>query len=97
EFRRVLFRSVPGTGFGRPPADVADVAAAVEGGIGVEDLAPEPGCREAEPVVVADNGREVADADEEIGRTVAVANEGDHVALGVAALEPGEAGGVAVA
>ena len=49
-----------GTAIGAAPAQVAEPAAAVRRGVGVEHLAPEARARHAHAVVVARDGREVA-------------------------------------
>jgi hypothetical protein len=74
-----------------------DVAAAVAGGVGVEDFVPGGDVfGDAEAVVVADDGGEVGDG-EEGGAVGVVAEEGEDVVVGGVAGDPGEAGGVGVA
>ena len=70
-------------------AQVADVAAAVGGGIGVEDFAVEAGLGDADAIIFADYGREIRDDDQEIFVVVTrAAHETQYAVFGVSAIEP---------
>src|SRR5690349_10085747 len=71
-------------------AEVAEPAAAVERGVAIQQLAPAAAAGNAEPVVVARYRREIADHGDRRIVLTALANEGEHALLPVAALDPAE-------
>src|SRR5688572_7283489 len=73
---------VAGHVLGVQAAGIAEAAAAVVGGIAVQQLAPVAAARHAEAVVVARHGREIED-DENV-----IAQECQHALLPVAAADP---------
>src|SRR5205807_6666513 len=93
---RRLRQVVPGLRLRRDAALVPDVRASVEARVAVHELDPAAGAREAEPVVVTGNRREVAAADEHALIVERAAREGEYVRRGVVRLDPAEAGGVEV-
>src|SRR5690242_10840476 len=71
-------------------AVVAEVAAAVERGIAVQELAPVAAARHADAVIVPRNGREVANHEQRRHALAGLAQEREHALLPVAALHPAE-------
>src|SRR5712671_6382143 len=84
--------AVPRGGLARYAARVAHVAAAVEGRVGVEDLAVVAGAGDPDPVAGAGDRGEVARAQEEALLPAGEAAERHHALLPVAAVDPLEAG-----
>src|SRR5215472_13681350 len=78
----------------RPP--VPDIAAAVDGRIGVEHLAPAPGKRHLDPVVAVNLRREIHHHQAPLVGLTALAQPGKDATVGVVHDQPLEAGGVAV-
>src|SRR5678816_1369929 len=72
-------------------AEVADVAAAVGLGVGVEDFFIPAFARHSYPVAFADDGGGVDDEDEDLA-SAAAAQEGDDGVVGVVEVDPLEAG-----
>src|SRR4029079_7236853 len=72
-------------------AKIAEARAAVRRRVGVEKLAPIAAARYAEAIVVARYRGEVADDEDRRRGIGALAQEGDHALLPVAALHPAEA------
>lgn len=71
-------------------AHVADVGAAVVGGVGVHDFAVVAGLRNAEAVTFADDGRSVDNGNDEVFGFFAAANEGKNAVIGVVGVDPFE-------
>ena len=69
---------------------VADVGAAVVGGVGVHDFAIEAGLRNAETVTFADDRRGVDDGNDEVFSVFAAADEGKNTVVGVVGVNPFE-------
>src|SRR5207249_7034450 len=86
----------PGARLGLDTAQVADVRAAVELGVGVDRLAPATAVRQADPVLLAWDGREVGDGGDGALTVAGHANEGNDVALDVVRVQPAEARGLEV-
>ena len=78
--RRVLLRG--------DAAEVALVASTVEAGVGIDGFAPESTHRQAEAIVRARDGRQVEDDGHPPGAIAALAHEGQHAVVGVAAVDP---------
>ena len=78
-------------------AEIAHAAAAVMGGVAVEDLLPPTGVRDADAEIGARDGGEVEHGHEGFGVFNSVAEPAEGAALGVVAVDPGESGGVGVA
>jgi hypothetical protein len=87
---------VEGHLLGLDPAAVADAAAAVFGGVGVEALAPAAGEGAADPVILARHGREVADDERDVARLAAAAQIGERALLPIGGVDPLEPLGLAV-
>ena len=77
-------------------ADVADIAAAVMGGVGVEHLAPVAAEGHADAIVAIDVRREVDDHQAPRVLVDSLAQPGEHVAVGVIGDQPFEAGLLAI-
>src|SRR5688500_10195159 len=86
------------------PAEVPLTAAAVLGGVAVEDLPPEAGLRRAHAIVLPDDRREVEHSQHALAPRAplslafipAEAQQRDHAVLAVVGVDPLEAGGVVV-
>src|SRR5260370_41980335 len=72
----------------RDRSGVADVAAAVDGGIGVEDLAPPAAARHLEAVVPPHRGGEIGRDDAQPVRVLRLAQPHGYAAFGVIANDP---------
>ena len=79
------------------PPHVADVAAAVDLGVGVEGLAPAPGVGQADPQVVVGHGGQVGHHGHRRVTVGAVADERQQVGVGVVGVDPLEGRRVVVA
>src|SRR5437868_5615910 len=77
-------------------AGIADVGAAIMGGVGIERLAPFAAERHADAVVVVDVRREVHDDHASLASGKSLAQPGEHIAVGVIHGQPCEPGGFAV-
>ena len=77
-------------------AGVADAAAGVVGGVGVQHFAPEPRLRHAEEIVLARHRREIAHDQGRWIVVVAETQEGDDTCLVVGCVDPFEAAALAV-
>src|SRR5439155_25660033 len=84
---------VPWSRLGVQPAEVPRAGAAVEGGVGVQGLAPAPRPRQADPVLEAWDRREVADAGERAAPARVQAEERERVVARVVRFQPAEAVG----
>ena len=82
---------LPGDRAGLDAAEVADVRAAVEAGVGVDDLAPGARAWQPEPVSLARDRRQVGDEDDDALVVGRLAGEGEDVRVGVVGLDPPEA------
>src|SRR5690625_4389077 len=69
---------------------IPDPAAAIFGGIRVQDFAPDAALRQAEIVIMAHHGRHVRDGDHHIAVAVAPL-EAENGLLDITALDPGKA------
>src|SRR5579885_3857282 len=78
-------------------ACIADAAAAVFDGVGVDALEPAAGARHADQPILADDRGEVAADERRLAGRGAVPGEDDDARLGIAAIDPLEALGFAVA
>ena len=83
-------------GLGGAAAEVTDVAATVDRGVGIEHLLPVAGARNADAVARAGLGGEVAADDDEIRGVAIAAKVGEDALVGVVAVDPLEAGRIAV-
>src|SRR5579883_1056493 len=88
--------AVPGDRSGGDPPDVPLAAAAVERGVGVEDLLPGAAARDADAVVVPRDGGAVAGDQDPIAGVLPLAEKADDALLGVVHIGPGEAIGLAI-
>src|SRR5581483_4967659 len=95
--RRAEGLAVPGVRLGDHALPVAHVGAAVDVGVAVEQLAPAPAERKADAEALVHHRREVGDADHPGEAVRVVADEADHVLVGVARVDPAEALGRHVA
>ena len=77
-------------------ADIPDIAAAVMRGVRIENLAPFAGERHPDAVIVIDVRRKIHDDEAARAGVVALADPGEHVAVGVVGDDPFEAGLVAI-
>src|SRR3977135_2273065 len=80
----------PGHGFRLDHALVADAAAAIVLGVGVDALAPFAWSRHPDAIVVAHHGREIAN-DKDGRRGIRLSQKSEHAVVGVTALNPFEA------
>ena len=81
-----------GIGSGGLAADVAEVGAAVDGGVGIEDFLVKAGAGDADDIAFADDGCGVHDHDDEVFVMIfSVADEGKNAVVGVIAIYPFEA------
>src|ERR1700687_2335896 len=80
----------PGVLTGVHAAEVADVRAAIDEGIGVEDFFVVAGARDADAIAVTDDGSGVEDDDDHVVRVFAAADEANHSVVGVVGIEPFE-------
>jgi hypothetical protein len=69
-------------------AHVADVGAAIMGGVSVHDFAVETGLWNAETVALAYHGRGVDDSDDKVFRVFAAADERKNAVIGVVGVNP---------
>src|SRR3990170_305322 len=77
---------------GLDPAPVPPAAAAVLGaGVAVQHLLPEAAAGDADAVVAAGHGGEVADDEDEVVGRAPAAEEADNALVGVAGVDPFEA------
>src|SRR4051794_40310470 len=76
---------------GLHPAEIAHATAAIDRRIAVEDLAPAAGLRHAQDVIRAGHRREITN-DEHRRTGTPEAQESEHARLGVAEVDPFEAG-----
>ena len=72
-------------------AHVADVGAAVEGGVGVHDFAVEARIGDTQAIAFTDHRRSVHDGDDEVFRVFAPADESEDTVVGVIGVDPFEA------
>ena len=72
------------------PAQIADVAAAVDRRVAIEHFLPRPADGHTQAVVVPRDRREVAHHEHDILRLLAAAQERDHGVLPVLVVDPGE-------
>src|SRR5690348_9487493 len=91
-----LIESVRGRGFRVDAAVVADVAAAVNRGVAVQELGVVTLLRHADAVLGARNRREVEHHDEVLAAVARVAHHRDDAVLVVVAVDPAEARGLEV-
>src|SRR5512144_1839955 len=77
-------------------AEVPDAAPAVLGRVTVRDFAPETVVRDADPIAVARHRREIEDCRDDVRCRPTAPENGDDAALGVRAVDPGEAAGLEV-
>src|SRR5580700_6765350 len=77
-------------------AHVTDVASAIRGRVGVENLAIESRTRHADAVTATYHRRKITDAYDAAASTRRYAHESNQVAVGVVGLEPSKARGVGV-
>ena len=71
-------------------AFVADVGAAVVGGVGVHDFAVETGIGDSEAVAFADHRSGVDDGHDEVSRILAAANKTKNAVVGIVGVNPFE-------
>src|SRR5206468_1012128 len=88
--------AVPGDVLCVDRSEVALAAAAVDGGIAVQDLQPAPASRDADAVARPWDGCEIAGEDQRVATIVPAADEGDDARLPVVAVDPLETRGVEV-
>src|SRR5262245_28826597 len=74
------------------PAEVLHAASAVEWGVAVERLAPEPASRNAQDIVRSRHRREVADNEQRATATPRLPHKADDARVGIVAVDPLEAG-----
>ena len=75
---------------------VADVATTVVARISVDELSPGARARQPDAVARANDRREIRDCDDHALATLGLANEREHVGVGVVYLKPVEALGIEV-
>ena len=90
--RRARELAIDGVDF----ADVADIAAAIMGGVRIEHFLPLAAERHANAVIAIDVGREIDDHQAPRVLVESLAQPGEHVAVGVIGDQPFEAGLVAI-
>src|SRR5262249_15082507 len=93
-YQTELGNSSPLQRAGRTP--VPDIAAAVNGGIGVEDLVPGAGKRNLDAIVAVDFGGEVDNDQTALLRLASFAQPGEDAAVGVVHHQPLESGRLAI-
>jgi len=81
--------ALPGDGVGMRAAHVADVAAAIDLGVGVEDLLVKSFAGHSEAVAFADNRRGIDDEDQR-GAGARLAHERGDAVVGVVEIDPFE-------
>src|SRR5262249_14334972 len=91
-----IWLTVPRDVLGRDAAAVADVAATIEGAVGIHDLLVVPGARHPHTVAAAHDGSEAAHAQHEVGRITRETAEGEETLLRVVTVHPAKAHIVAV-
>src|SRR4051794_11379559 len=83
--------AVPVDRGGRGAADIPLAAAAVEGGVAVEQLGPVAAPGDADAVIVLRVGREIADDQGEFAARPRLAEHAEDAVLGIVAVDPLEA------
>ena len=87
---------MPAGRIGRDGPEIADAAAAIVGGIGVDQLLPLAGFRHADAIAAARHRREIADHRDRPIPVAALAQIGEDRVLGILGVDPLEAGWIAI-
>jgi alkanesulfonate monooxygenase SsuD/methylene tetrahydromethanopterin reductase-like flavin-dependent oxidoreductase (luciferase family) len=85
-----------GDGYGLDPSGIPKSVPSVIGGVAVEKLAPVASSRYADPIMIFWNRREIADRNREVARVAAAANVGNDTVFVIVAIDPSEAGRLAI-
>src|SRR5580704_11240210 len=87
-----MVAAVLGLAFGDHAASIADATSCVVAAVAVEKLAPASPDRNAYPIILARDGREVARDQDHFLRSLALAQQRDDAARAVIAIDPLKAG-----